>query len=316
MSMESLKECIDPNLMDLYPRDCLFKVYYFPRCLKCIDPHLKELTASNENLTHAGTIWQFKPPFNVLTQKLTVSLFSYFSYNLSLRWQHLQNDVWMTTQYFGQTWSKQWFLSHRFFFPPLNGRPHWLETVRFSVVLCKGDDRSIFGYIFKLNMSSKRLTDLLSCSPEDITLGSLNVICSLPFYVRGRGVVLVIHYPNCLVLCSFFLFIRVYLTIWCWSGFYQKVLRRGLRLCTTEHVWLCTFIFLLFLFLIKNLKACSIRFKGSGSHLKNSDRGKWTSSIALNFSEFAPLQNSVKIETLAVNITSWYCMILVPSDKD
>jgi hypothetical protein len=81
MSMESLKECIDPNLMDLYPRDCLFKVYYFPRCLKCIDPHLKELTASNENLTHAGTIWQFKTPF----QRLNTEINSVFVFILFLQ---------------------------------------------------------------------------------------------------------------------------------------------------------------------------------------------------------------------------------------
>lgn len=28
MSMSSLKDHIDPNLMDLYPHDCLFKVKY------------------------------------------------------------------------------------------------------------------------------------------------------------------------------------------------------------------------------------------------------------------------------------------------
>jgi hypothetical protein len=31
MSIESLKGCIDPNLVDLYPRDCLFKIYSFTR---------------------------------------------------------------------------------------------------------------------------------------------------------------------------------------------------------------------------------------------------------------------------------------------
>lgn len=46
MSMESLKECIDPNLMDLYPHDCLYKVYDFASHLTCIDPLLKKLNVS------------------------------------------------------------------------------------------------------------------------------------------------------------------------------------------------------------------------------------------------------------------------------
>jgi hypothetical protein len=28
MSMSSMKDYIDPNMMDLYPHDCLFKVIY------------------------------------------------------------------------------------------------------------------------------------------------------------------------------------------------------------------------------------------------------------------------------------------------
>lgn len=64
MSMESLKECVDPNLMDLYPHDCLFKVYYLSRYLKCFDPCLKKLMASLENLTHARNTMAVK--FQVL----------------------------------------------------------------------------------------------------------------------------------------------------------------------------------------------------------------------------------------------------------
>jgi hypothetical protein len=37
MSMSSMKDYIDPNMMDLYPHDCLFKVIYNDRFMLIAD---------------------------------------------------------------------------------------------------------------------------------------------------------------------------------------------------------------------------------------------------------------------------------------
>ncbi|KAJ4749647.1 Protein kinase superfamily protein [Rhynchospora pubera] len=62
MSMESLKESIDPNLMDLYPRDCLFKMAMLAK--RCVDedpilrPDMKQVVISLSQILLSSIEWE------------------------------------------------------------------------------------------------------------------------------------------------------------------------------------------------------------------------------------------------------------------
>ncbi|KAL6137574.1 hypothetical protein ACLB2K_062864 [Fragaria x ananassa] len=62
MSMSSLKDYIDPNLMDLYPHDCLFKVAMVAK--QCVDedpilrPDMKEIVISLSQILLSSVEWE------------------------------------------------------------------------------------------------------------------------------------------------------------------------------------------------------------------------------------------------------------------
>ncbi|OAY82162.1 lysM domain receptor-like kinase 3 [Ananas comosus] len=62
MSMASLKECIDPNLMDLYPHDCVFKVAMLAK--QCVDedpilrPDMKQVVISLSQILLSSVEWE------------------------------------------------------------------------------------------------------------------------------------------------------------------------------------------------------------------------------------------------------------------
>jgi hypothetical protein len=62
MSMESLKECIDLNLMDLYPHDCLYKMAVLAK--RCVDedpilrPDMKQVVISLSQILLSSIEWE------------------------------------------------------------------------------------------------------------------------------------------------------------------------------------------------------------------------------------------------------------------
>ncbi|BFG24389.1 hypothetical protein CerSpe_106630 [Prunus speciosa] len=62
MSMSSLKDCIDPNMMDLYPHDCLFKVAMIAK--QCVDddpilrPDMKGIVISLSQILLSSVEWE------------------------------------------------------------------------------------------------------------------------------------------------------------------------------------------------------------------------------------------------------------------
>lgn len=59
LSMSSMNEYIDPNLMDLYPHDCLFKV----TVSKVSDPTIKCWPGTNNHCTGSSRVKNTEPTF-------------------------------------------------------------------------------------------------------------------------------------------------------------------------------------------------------------------------------------------------------------
>lgn len=62
MSMASLKDCIDPNLMDLYPHDCAYKMAMLAK--QCVDddpiirPDMKQVVMSLSHIMLSSVEWE------------------------------------------------------------------------------------------------------------------------------------------------------------------------------------------------------------------------------------------------------------------
>ncbi|RVW76775.1 LysM domain receptor-like kinase 3 [Vitis vinifera] len=62
MSMSSMKDCIDPNLMDLYPHDCLYKMAMLAK--QCVDhdpilrPDMKQVVISLSQILLSSVEWE------------------------------------------------------------------------------------------------------------------------------------------------------------------------------------------------------------------------------------------------------------------
>ncbi|OVA12493.1 Protein kinase domain [Macleaya cordata] len=62
MSMSSLRECVDPNLMDLYPHDCVYKIAMLAK--QCVDedpilrPDMKQVVISLSQILLSSVEWE------------------------------------------------------------------------------------------------------------------------------------------------------------------------------------------------------------------------------------------------------------------
>jgi hypothetical protein len=62
MNMSSLKEFVDPNMMDLYPHDCLFKIATLAK--QCVDddpilrPNMKQVVISLSQILLSSIEWE------------------------------------------------------------------------------------------------------------------------------------------------------------------------------------------------------------------------------------------------------------------